>query len=107
MANRLIIFANFIAFAEDQGYRVNNCTFHSYAHLFETTRRDIYCRYPLPKRRSCFDLVPGAAKLIRFTRVFYRAVWTASRTNERAQIFGRSTITLREIKGQPITSLEG
>jgi len=46
LANRLVLFANFIALAAERGYRVMNPTFHSYATLFETTRRDIYCQYP-------------------------------------------------------------
>ena len=52
MANRIILFANFIALAEEQGHRVANPTFHSYAKWFETTRNDIYCQYPRATRRS-------------------------------------------------------
>ncbi|HEX7570106.1 MAG TPA: hypothetical protein VF492_06340, partial [Verrucomicrobiae bacterium] len=38
LANRLTLFAQFIALAEEQGHRIINFAFHSYAHLFETTR---------------------------------------------------------------------
>src|SRR5580700_2068789 len=69
MANRLILFANFIAVAEEQGHRIINFTFHSYADFFETTRRDIYCRYPVPRRRSWLDVLPGVAVGIRKTRI--------------------------------------
>ena len=68
LANRIVLFANFIALAAERGYRVMNPTFHSYATLFETTRRDIYCQYPVAGRRSLIDLVPGPASLIRGTR---------------------------------------
>src|SRR5690242_16760361 len=71
MANRTVLFANFIALAEEQGHRVMNPTFHSYAALFETTRRDIYCEYPVPARRSWLDVVPGMAGAIRGTRLFF------------------------------------
>src|SRR5436190_1180866 len=67
MANRLVLFANFIALAEEHGHRLLNPTFHSYATLFETTRRDIYCQYPLPTRRSLWDVIPGVPRAIRGT----------------------------------------
>ncbi len=41
LGNRLILFANLIAYAAEHGDRVANVTFHSYAHLFETTRRHL------------------------------------------------------------------
>ena len=107
LANRLVLFANFIALAEEQGHRIANVTFHSYAELFETTRRDIYCRYPVPKRRSRLEAVPGVAEAIRKTRVFYHAVRGASVLNERARIFGRRTITLREEPKQGVVLLDG
>src|SRR4051794_8158494 len=73
LANRMVLFANFIALAAERGARVMNPTFHSYATLFESTRRDIYCRYPLANRRSVLDRVPGPAALIRGTRLFFHA----------------------------------
>jgi glycosyl transferase family 11 len=107
LANRLVLFANFIAFAEEHGCRVMNFTFHSYAHLFDTTRRDIYCQYPAPTQKSWLDSIPTVAEGIRRTRLFYHAVRAASRLNESLPIFGRSTITLRESKGKEITLLDG
>jgi hypothetical protein len=106
LANRLVLFANFIAFAEEHGHRLSNVTFHSYAHLFETTRRDIYCRYPVAKRRSLFDLLPGAASVIRKTRIFYHATRAACVTNERFHFFGRRVTTLLEIEGREVTLLD-
>ena len=107
LANRLVLFANFIAFAEEQGHRVINFTFHSYAHLFGATRRDIYCQYPVPGGRSWLDSIPMVAEGIRRTRLFYHAVRAASRLNERLAVFGRSTVTLRESEGREITLLDG
>ena len=107
MANRMVLFANFIALAEEQGHRVMNPTFHSYAALFETTRRDIYCEYPAPVRRSWMDIVPGVTGAIRSTRLFFRIARPASLVNERVRIFGRRVITLRQTPGQEITMLEG
>ena len=47
LGNRIVLFANLIAYAAEHGYRLINFAFHSYASFFETTRRDIYCRYPI------------------------------------------------------------
>src|ERR1035438_5439994 len=51
LGNRLLLFAHVIGFAAVHGYRVVNVAFHAYAHLFENTRWDIYCRYPVARRR--------------------------------------------------------
>jgi hypothetical protein len=102
LGNRLTLFANVIGFAAEHGYRVINPAFHTYAHLFENTRRDIYCRYPVARRRSLFDLVPGVAPAIRKTRIFYQAVRLASQTNDRFPLLGKRVFTLREIPGQTI-----
>jgi hypothetical protein len=107
LANRLILFANFIALAEEQGHRLINFTFHSYAGLFEATRRNICCRYPVPKRKSWMDVVPGVAAGIRKTRVFYHLTRLASVLNLRFPIFGNAAVTLRELEGHPITFLDG
>jgi hypothetical protein len=107
LANRLVIFATFIALAEEYGYRVINVTFHSYAKLFETTRRDIYCRYPAAKRRSWMDIVPGIAAAIRKTRIFYHIVRSASVLNESHPLFGKSVMTLCELEGRHTTLLDG
>jgi hypothetical protein len=107
LANRLVLFANIIAFAEERGHRVINFTFHSYAGLFEATRRDIYCQYPVVKSKSCLDVIPGVACAIRKTRVFYHAVRAASVLNERCPVFGRSVVTLRDNLGKDITLMDG
>jgi hypothetical protein len=107
MGNRLILFANFIAFARDQGHRVVNFAFHSYAPLFLSTRNDIYCQYPAPRRRSWMDVIPGLAPALRGTRFLYHCVHAASTLNERLPLLGRAAVTLRETPGQAVTPLEG
>ena len=102
MGNRLVLFANVIGFAAEHGYRVVNVAFHSYAHLFVNTRRDIYCRYPVARRQSLFDVIPGVAPAIRKTRIFYQFIRRASEWNDRFPILGKSVFTLREIPGQTI-----
>jgi len=107
LANRLVLFANFIAFARDRGDRVINFAFHSYAPLFVSTRNDIYCQYPIPRRRSWMDVIPGLAPALRGTRILYNCVHAASLLNERLPLLGRAAVTLRETPGQAMTPLEG
>src|SRR6266705_1720511 len=99
LGNRLILFANLIAYAAEHGDRVANVTFHSYAHLFETTRRDIYCRYPVAERRSFFDHIPKVPRAIRWSRLFYHFVRASSVLNERFPVFGSKVVTVREQLG--------
>src|SRR5689334_6238302 len=96
LANRLVLFASFMALVAERGGRVANPTFHSYAPHFETTRRAIYCKFPVSGLRSVFDAVPGAAALIRGTRMFFHAARAASVLNERFPAFGARVVTLRE-----------
>jgi|ERR1039458_1196756 hypothetical protein len=102
LGNRLLLFAHVIGFAAEHGYRVVNVAFHTYAHLFENTRRDIYCRYPLARRRSVFDLVPGVAPAIRKTRIFYQFIRHVSVFFNHFPILGQRVFTLREIPGKTI-----
>jgi hypothetical protein len=107
LGNRLILFANFIALAEERGHRVINPTFHSYAGFFAATREDIYCRYPPATRRSWLDIVPGVGGAIRDTRIFFHAARTAGLLNERYPIFGKRIFTLRQSPTETITALDG
>ena len=106
LANRLIIFTNFIALAEEQGHRVINFTFHSYSHLFEQTRQNLYCEYPAPKQKHWLDKIPGVGAAIRKTRIFYHFTRYACLLNERLPIFGRAVVTLRELADRRITALD-
>ena len=102
LGNRLVLFANVIAFAAEHGYRVVNVAFHSYAQLFENTRRDIYCRYPPARRRSVFDVIPGAAPALRKSRIFYQIIRCASVWNYHWPVLGKRVFTLREISPSTI-----
>jgi len=107
LANRLTLFANFVALAAEEGHRVMDFTFHSYAGMLETTRRDIYCQYPVPRRRSWIDITPGLAPMIRALRLFYRLSRPLRRLNERGLIGGKRLMTLKETPGAAFTDLEG
>jgi hypothetical protein len=106
LANRLIIFANLIALAEEQGHRVINYTFHSYADLFEQTRDNLYCEYPAPKQKHWLDRIPGVGAVIRKTRIFYHLTRYACLLNERLPIFGKVVVTLRQLPDRRITALD-
>jgi hypothetical protein len=106
LGNRLALFANLIAFAEEHGHRLINFTFHSYADLFEATRRDVFCRYPRATGPSWLDMIPGVGGAIRKTRIFYHAVRGLSVLNEKLPVFGQKAVTLREGRAQLIIHLE-
>lgn len=107
LANRTILFANLIALAEEQGHRVINYTFHSYADLFAGTQKNLHCAYPIPHRKSWLDFFPGMGALIRKTRIFYHFTRCACIVNERLPIFGKTVVTLRQSKEKFITPLDG
>jgi hypothetical protein len=96
LANRLFVFAKFVALAEEHGHHLVNFSFHSYSELFEGTRGNIYCRYPRPQRRSWMDVVPGVAAALRKTRICYHLTRYACVLNERYPVFGRAMVTVRE-----------
>jgi hypothetical protein len=107
LANRIILFANFIALAEEQGHRLINFTFHSYSELFVGTRRNICCRYPVPRRRSWLDVVPGVAPALRKIRILHHVTRYTSQLYERFPLFGNLVVTLRELPGHRLTFLDG
>ncbi|NJR40484.1 MAG: hypothetical protein HC781_18685 [Leptolyngbyaceae cyanobacterium CSU_1_4] len=47
LANRLFLFAHFIAFAIEHNLTIINPAFEEYAQFFEPTCNDLLCRYPL------------------------------------------------------------
>jgi hypothetical protein len=106
LANRMVLFANFIAFAVEHGCRLVNFTFHTYADLFETTRLDFYCQFPVAKKRSRWDALPPVGNLLRRLRLPYHLVRNASRLNECFGLFGKNAVTLRELPGRPVTLLD-
>jgi hypothetical protein len=106
LANRMVLFANLIAFAEEHGCRLVNFTFHTYADLFTTTRKDFYCQFPPATRRSFWDLIPPLGRLLRRLRLPYQLVRNASRLSERFGLFGKRVVTIREFPGQDITRLD-
>ncbi len=107
LANRLNIYANFIGFAAEYGHRVVNCTFHSYAGDFSATRSDIYCRYPLPSRRSVLDLVPGLPSLLRRSRLLYHLTRAVSVQNGKHPLLAPRVVTIRERADRDVEDLSG
>ncbi|MDR3456736.1 MAG: hypothetical protein P4N60_04780 [Verrucomicrobiae bacterium] len=106
LANRMVLFANLMAFAEEHGCRLVNFTFHSYADLFTATRRDFYCQFPPAKKRSFWDVIPPLGRLLRRLRLPYQLIRNASRLNERFSLFGKRVVTVREFPGQDVTRLD-
>jgi hypothetical protein len=73
LSNRLLQFATFVAFAERTGVKIVNPSLDEFAPYFETTGRDLLCRYPpqvswLPHgpnaRRAVFLVTYYAARVL-------------------------------------------
>jgi hypothetical protein len=107
LCNRIIMFANVIALAEEQGDRVVNYTFHTYSDLFEDTRANFHCAYPVPRRKSWLDRIPGLGAAIHKTRIFYHLTRYFSLFNARVPLFGRRVATLRQLPDRRVTLMNG
>jgi hypothetical protein len=46
LGNRLFVFAHFVACALEHGVKVSNPAFEEYVEFFESTQRDLFCRFP-------------------------------------------------------------
>lgn len=90
LANRSILFANIIGFAEEKGYRVINVAFQRYAGLFEATQDSLLCGYPpvqvsprlARSRRTLY-------RFIRWTRLLYHLVFRMTRLVNRFRFLRR------------------
>lgn len=106
LANRLILFANWAAFAEEHGCRLVNFTFHSYSDWFTYTRGDFYCQYPPVQKRSRWDAVSPVGRVLRRLRLPYHAARNAGRLNERFALLGQKVLTLRELTDRRVIRLD-
>jgi hypothetical protein len=107
LGNRLLIFANAIAFASEYNLRILNPSFEDYAEFFEATSQDVLCSYPAPR----FKLSSNS-----FLRKHYYAInrrlvnshffKTASITRQQPFNWSKSVIS-NQIISQPITFLQG
>lgn len=79
LANRLVIFSNIIAYAEEFGLRLRNYTFHSYCQEFESTRRNFHCQYPQPVKRSWLSRLPLISDAMIGLRLYCHIVRLLSR----------------------------
>jgi hypothetical protein len=65
LANRILLFAHFIATAAEHGFHVVNPAFGKYAHYFPSTSGDLLCRYPAA------GVIPPVNRYVR--ELFYHA----------------------------------
>lgn len=79
LANRLVIFANLIAYAEEYELRLRNYTFHSYCKEFESTLRDFHCQYPPPDTKPWLSRLPLIGDALIGLRLYYRVIRMMSR----------------------------
>ncbi|HEY0077479.1 MAG TPA: hypothetical protein VGB73_02455 [Pyrinomonadaceae bacterium] len=78
LANLLFLSAQFIACARENHFTLVNPAFEDYARYFETTRRDLFCRYP-PRE----SMLPATAAL---RKILYRTCYYAARVLVRSRV---------------------
>lgn len=74
LGNRLILFANWIAFCEENQINLVNLAFDPYEKYFEPTSKDLLCRYPASKtpftnkiaKRYLYLIISRLAMLVNF-----------------------------------------
>ncbi len=74
LANRLVIFANIIAYAEEHGLRLRNYTFHTYCKAFEATAQNFHCQYPQSEKKAWQTRLSGIGNLLIELRLYYRII---------------------------------
>ncbi|AOY82556.2 alpha-1,2-fucosyltransferase [Moorena producens JHB] len=72
LGNRMMLFANFMAFAMEYNLKVINPAFDEYAVFFEGTHNDFFCRYPAQK-----SVLKGNS--LKLKRNFHRFVYHSTR----------------------------
>lgn len=106
LGNRLTLFANFIAFAEEYGYHVVNAAFYDDAKFFDATLRDVLSRYPVTEQSNTISVMSKVASTIRKSQIIYQTTKSIARLHEKFPIFGEHIVTLRDI-GNDVTLLSG
>jgi hypothetical protein len=76
LGNRLLLFANFIAFARENKFTVLNPAFEEYAEFFQSTAKDFLCCYPAPLLS-----IPGNKKIRQYYYNFNRSLVESGRFN--------------------------
>lgn len=76
LGNRLLLFANFIAFAKENNLTVLNPALDEYANFFKSTDGDFLCRYPAPGLR-----IRGNSFIRRYYYSFNRYLVESGRFN--------------------------
>ena len=93
LANRLLLFAHFIAAGAEHGFLVVNPAFHPYARYFPSTARDLLCRFPAGRR---LPAPPGSRQAL------YRVAELAADGLHRVQGAGRDVGLIRLRRDQAL-----
>ena len=79
LANRIIFYANVIAWAEEKKLKVTNFTFQSYANLFESTYLTCGSAYPPSKLRVLSQFSLPITRLLNSIRLQYQCIYLFSK----------------------------
>jgi len=89
LANRLVLFANVIAFAEEYSFRVINFTFQGFAHFFTGTFDTIKCAFPREGKETCGTLVKLIRSTINGVRLQHQSIYFFSKILIKCELLRR------------------
>lgn len=95
LGNRLVLFGNVLAYAEEHGCHLHDLSFYDYAPYFECLRDDLLYRYP-PRNAASGDPWTSWARPILRTKAGYHLVRHASHLVDRVPGFARLARTIAE-----------
>lgn len=107
LGNRLLLFANFIAFAIENKLTVLNPAFEEYAEFFDSTNKDLLCRFP-----DSFLSIAGNKFLRKYYYIFNLYLAKTGKFNtiviQREQTFSWSkSNTVNELKSGSLNFFQG
>lgn len=108
LGNRLLLFANFLAFALEHNFKVLNPAFEEYADFFPATAKDLFCQFPVTPLT-----IPGNKRLRNYYYKFNRYLANSGSFNtiniQRDQPFNWSNFPnlVQELQANYITFFQG
>ncbi|MBD2440641.1 alpha-1,2-fucosyltransferase [Nostoc sp. FACHB-110] len=108
LGNRLLLFANFLAFAIEYNCQVLNPAFEEYADFFSSTAKDLFCRFP-----ATYLTIPANKRLRKYYYKFNRYLAESGRFNtiniQREQPFNwsNSPDLINELKTHHLNFFQG
>ena len=89
LANRIIFYANIIAWAKDQNLHVTNFTFQSYAHFFQSTKNTSSSRYPHVVQKFYHKIISPILLISNIFRFQFQSLYLLTKIALKFTVFQR------------------